>query len=118
MEVIKMKEKKSGRIVDVYGFRNNKAGKLVAVVFDLVKYRDYGSGWDQILLKNLVPIDVPSREDITTKTEVNRIKARLKIHTATWQATDGKLFDHKNMDEAIEYERQPMKQEEKDNVNC
>lgn len=117
MMIQQMKDKKTGRVVDVYSIKH-KDGKMIAIVFDLIKYRDTNNGWDKIPLKKLVPMDTPSRNEIPSKNRINKIKRRLKIESAIWKTSDGQLFTHDHIDDAIKHEEMIMEQEKENNVNC
>ncbi len=72
------------------------------MIFDLYIASKTGpsSAWVIVKLSKLIPEDYVNREG---KTEKNRLKARLTLHNAEWEATDGSLFT--NVEDAIEYER-------------
>ena len=99
---IKMRMKKTGDGVEVYGFVNDKA-----VCFDLGKYKNQNQGMFLTDLKALVPYDA------YVKKEVNiggaSAKARVKLMSAVWACTDGEMFTcHEN---AIDHEVQIMLRE-------
>ncbi len=102
MEVIKMRMKKTGAGVDVYGFVGDKA-----VCFDLGKYKNQNQGMFLVDLKSLVPYDAWTKKE--NGIGGGSAKARVKIVSAIWACTDGHLFD--NHEGAIDHEIQIMLRE-------
>ena len=71
---------------------------------DGVARKQNGSGWETVLLKHLVPLDKKDLLGVPSKSLRNRAKERLKIVSATWRGSDGTLYDHSELNEAIEHE--------------
>ena len=105
---IKMRIKKTGAGVDVYGFVNGQA-----ICFDLGKYKNQNQGLLLINLGSLVPYDayIKKENDIGTKSA----KARVKLISATWVCTDGEVYSCH--EEAINHETQIMLKEIESNEN-
>ena len=96
---IKMKMKKTGNGVEVYGFVNDKA-----VCFDLGKYKNQNQGMFLTDLKALVPYDAYEKKE--TDIGGTSAKARVKLMSAIWSCSDGAMFTcHEN---AIDHEVQIM----------
>lgn len=100
--------RKRKRAVEVYAYDiiNN-----LALIFDpsvAAKNPGNGGGWEKIKLSALIPIQYinPITGSYQSKTEKNYYKSKLHLVSATWQCTDGKLFDHKDLELAIEHERE------------
>ena len=77
-----------------------------AIIFDpyIASKTGHSGAWVIVKLSKLIPEDYVNREDkFESKTEKNKLKARLTLHNAEWEATDGSLFT--NVEDAIEYER-------------
>lgn len=82
---IKMRMKKTGDGVEVYGFVNDKA-----VCFDLGKYKNQNQGMFLTDLKALVPYDAYVKKE--NKISDASAKARIKLVSATWACSDGEQF--------------------------
>lgn len=102
MEVIKMRMKKTGAGVDVYGFVGDKA-----VCFDLGKYKNQNQGMFLTDLKALVPYDAYIKKE--TGIGNSSAKARVKLMSAVWVCTDGHMFSVH--EEAIDHEMKIMLRE-------
>lgn len=99
--------RKKNRRVEVYAYdmANN-----AALVFDpsiAARNTGNGGGWQRVKLSALIPIQYisPNTGAFQSKTEKNYYKSRLHLVSATWQCTDGTIFDHSDIEKAIEYER-------------
>ena len=105
---IKMRIKKTGASVDVYGFTDSNA-----ICFDLGKYKNQNQGLLLISLGSLVPYDayIKKENNIGTRSA----KSRVKLVCATWICTDGQIYDCH--DDAIEHETQIMMTDENYNDN-
>lgn len=111
MTEIFMRNKKTGSQVRVYEFFSLE-GNPQALVFDESLYKTSGYGWTRIKLSNLLPLDMPlDNNSLVSKTEKNKIKKRLKLIYAEWETTDGKVFDHEHLEDAIKYEKELMEKE-------
>ena len=77
-----------------------------AMIFDpyIASKTGPSGAWVIVKLSKLIPEDYVNREGkFESKTEKNKLKARLTLHNAEWEATDGSLFT--NVEDGIEYER-------------
>lgn len=77
-----------------------------AMIFDPYIASKTGSSnaWVIVKLSKPIPEDYVNREGkFESKTEKNKLKARLTLHNAEWETTDGNVFT--DVDDAIEYER-------------
>lgn len=99
---IKMRMKKTGDGVEVYGFVNDKA-----VCFNLGKYKCQNQGMFLTDLKALVPYDAYVKKE--NKIGTGSAKARVKFVSAVWACTDGEMFDCQEA--AIDHEVQIMLKE-------
>lgn len=99
---IKMRMKKTGDGVEVYGFVNDKA-----VCFDLGKYKNQNQGMFLADLKALVPYDAYVKKE--TGVGKASAKARVKLVSAVWACTDGEQFTCH--EDAIDHEVQIMLRE-------
>ena len=95
---IKMQNKKTGQVVEVYGWVP-VGEKLRAVVFDYNAYHNQGQGMTMVDAKTLLPYNVDVKKRFNTST----IKSRIKMIHAEWQCSDGKVFT--KQDEAVDHER-------------
>lgn len=103
-----MYSRKCGKRYEVYGF---DVEHNMALCFDPeLASRSNGQGWCKILHKILVPEAYADKitGQFMSKTERNAIKHNLKLVSATWECSDGKQFDHSQIDEAIEYQKSLM----------
>lgn len=105
MEV--MYHRKNGKRYEVYDYITEEGKHTYAVCYDTEQAGRCGQGWCRMRLKDLVP--ECHANSITgqfmSKTERNAIKSRLEIVSATWRCTDGTLFDHSLLDEAINHQK-------------
>ena len=112
MEV--MYSRKEGRRYEVYGFDvENK----MALCFDSAQAaRSNGHGWCKICYKSLIPEKYfnKSSGEYMSVSEKNSIKRKLKLVAATWECTDGRQFDHSEIDDAIDYQSALLKEEASD----
>ena len=99
---IKMRMKKTGDGVEVYGFVNDKA-----VCFDLGKYKNQNQGMFLADLKALVPYDAYVKKE--TGIGKASAKARVKLMSAVWVCTDNTMFTYH--EDAIDHEIQIMLKE-------
>lgn len=99
---IKMKMKKTGAGVEVYGFVGDKA-----VCFDLGKYKNQNQGMFLTDLKSLVPYDAYIKKESKIGTESAR--TRVKLMSAVWACTDGAMYSCH--DDAIDHEIKLMLRE-------
>lgn len=104
MNPIKMWNKNNNCDVDVYEMNINDKNCLI--YNPQVAGSQNGNGWQVISRKNLIPYPYAEIYKIPcmTKTKYNKAKSHLHLKDAVWEATDGKLFDHSVLEEAIKYQ--------------
>ena len=107
---IKMFYKNRKNEIEVYAFFEN--GK--ALIFDGEKaHKQNGNGWERVNISNLIPLDQVLIDKWCSKSEKNKIKSKLRLVDATWETTDGKLFNHTDLENAIVWQKNLMENEEK-----
>lgn len=103
--------RKTGELVRVYGTAG-KDGRLFATIYrPSLAGRDPSNGWETVKMTALIPPEFWVNEGFCTKTKKNKIKSRLKLISAEWQCTDGTIFTHEYLDDAIAYEAGLMGEE-------
>lgn len=108
-----MRLRKTGETVRVYAI---DPSENIATIFYASQYTKINNGWQKIKLSQLVPMDFPiNNKDYISKTKKNKAKDRMKLIEATWQTSDGNLWNHSDIDAAVEHELFLMSLEE--NVN-
>ena len=111
MEV--MFHRKNGKRYEVYDYIT-EANRIHVICYDTDQAGQCGQGWCRMRLKDLIPEAHANK--FTGKFESNTarsaIKKKLQLVSATWKCTDGRLFDHSMIDEAIEHQRRLMEVEE------
>ena len=103
MEV--MYHRKNGKRYEVYDYI---AGEHITVIcYDTELAGRTGQGWCRMRLKDLIPEAHANKftGQFESKTERNEIKSKLKLIAATWECTDGTVYDHSQLDKAIEHQR-------------
>lgn len=105
MEV--MYHRKNGKRYEVYDYITEEGKHTFAICYDTEQAGRCGQGWCRMRLKDLVPAAHanPITGQFMSKSERNRIKEKLQIVSATWKCTDGELYDHSMLNEAIEHQR-------------
>ena len=105
-----MYNKKLNTQVEVYAFDVDHG---VALFYDpRIARGNGGNGWQKCPIKQIVPVEyVTSNGEYISKTERNKVKSRLKLVDAIWECEDGKRFNHQNIEDAIEYQRELMKED-------
>ena len=116
MEVMYLRKK--NRRVEVYAI---DAVNGMAVIYDpcvAAGNPGHGGGWQRVKLSSLIPEKYynPITGDFQSKTEKNHYKSRLQLIAATWQCSDGEVFDHADIELAINHERE-LDAEHKQNQN-
>lgn len=109
MEV--MYNRKTGDRLEVFGFDVDHS---VALYYSpALAATNGGNGWQKIQCKLLIPEAYADKSNgsFMSKTERNDVKSHLKLVDAVWQCTDGLCYTHKAIDEAIEHQRQLMKED-------
>lgn len=57
-------------------------------------------------------MDFPlNSKDYVSKTKKNKAKARMQLLDATWRTTDGRLWNHSDLDAAVDHELALMESE-------
>ena len=57
-------------------------------------------------------MDFPlNSKDYVSKTKKNKAKARMQLLDATWRTTDGRLWNHSDIDAAVDHELALMESE-------
>ena len=62
-------------------------------------------------MSRLIPLDLWINGEFCSKTKKNKIKSRLKLISAEWQCTDGTVFTHEHLENAIRHEAELMGEE-------
>ena len=108
-----MRLRKTGETVRVYAINPSEN---IATIFSTSQYAKTNNGWQKIKLSQLVPMDFPiNNKDYISKTKKNKAKDRMKLIEATWQTSDGNLWNHSDIDAAVEHELFLMSLEENGN---
>ena len=111
----KMWYRDKGQDVDVYNI--DYANKTATCFSALMCQQQNGNGWFTVRLGKLVPY--PYAENYKTsmsKTQRNKIKSMLTLTYAEWTCTDGAVFTHAQIEDAIQHQAQLMEKEEENNV--
>lgn len=102
-----MRLKKTGEVVRVYDITDG-----VATIFDPSLYQKQNNGWSKVKASQVVPLDFPlNSKDYVSKTKKNKAKARMQLLDATWRTTDGRLWNHSDLDAAVDHELALMEAE-------
>jgi hypothetical protein len=101
--------RKTGEMVRVYGI-SVENGVSMATIYraSTAGIGQPANGWMTVKMTALVPPDFWVNDAYCTKTKKNKIKSRLKLITAEWQCTDGTVFTHEHLEDAIAYEAKLM----------
>lgn len=112
-EFIEMKLRKTGEIVRVYGVSVAvETGCSYATIFNSgLASKQSGNGWQTVKMSALIPLDFWVGDAFCSKTKKNKIKSRLKLISAEWQCTDGTVFTHEYLEDAIKHEAKLMDEE-------
>ena len=105
--MITMFNKKTNSNVEVYAFSIDNSMALCYNPSQAAN--NNGNGWQKCSVKYLIPLDYVSHGEYISKTERNNVKSRLKIVDAVWQCTDGLCFSHREIEKAIDHQRELMK---------
>lgn len=105
-----MYHRKTGRRYEVHSF---DVDHNVALCYDANEAAKNGQGWIKIGYKHLIPEEYYNiaSQSFQSKTERNKLKAKLRLVDPIWECTDGSQFDEEHLDEAIEYQKQLEEQE-------
>lgn len=108
---IEMKFRKTGETVRVYNFSTDGNMSLATIYVPSIAVKQHGNGWQTVKTSALVPLDFWVDDCFCSKTKKNKIKSRLKLISAEWQCTDGTVYDHEHIEDAISHEAKIMGEE-------
>ena len=108
---IEMKLRKTGETVRVYNFSTDGTTYLATIYSPSLAGKQQGNGWQTVKVSALVPLDFWIEDGFCSKTKKNKIKSRLKLISAEWQCTDGTVYTHEYLDDAIKHEAELMGEE-------
>ena len=108
---IEMKLRKTGETVRVYNFSNDGTTALATIYSPSLAGKQQGNGWQTVKVSALVPLDFWIDDGFCSKTKKNKIKSRLKLISAEWQCTDGTVYTHEYLEDAIKHEAELMGEE-------
>lgn len=115
MNYVEMQLRPNGDIVKVYDITDGQA-----TIWADFQFINCNSGWMKVKVGRLVPVEYPlNSKNYVSKTQKNNAKSRMHLEDATWKTSDGLLWEHKNIDDAIAHELELMNEEknEKENEN-
>lgn len=89
-----------------------------ATIWSPSQYHKGAGGWLRLPLTKMMPVDfAPGGENEISMTQKNKAKKRLKLLDAVWQASDGSIYPHKELDDAIRHELDIMQKETDNNTS-
>lgn len=103
-----MYHRKNGKRYEVYQYVIDN-GHVCGICYDTEQAgRQCGQGWSAVRLKDLIPEAHANKitGQFMSTTERNKIKNQLTMTDAIWKCTDGLLYDHAHLEDAIEHQRQ------------
>lgn len=106
----KMFFKRQNCIVDVYHYYEN--GTVLIYSSVSAGSTQGQNGWEKVKIGQLVPLEYYEqylKNGFMSKTEKNKIKSKLKLHSAEWETEDGLLYN--DIDEAIQHQKELMEKE-------
>ena len=107
---IEMRMRKGGEVVHLYNIQIVD-GTSYATIFNANMAKKSGNGWQTVKVSALLPLDFYMEKAFMSKIKVNKIKSRLKLISAEWQCTDGSVFTHEYLEDAIKHEAVLMGEE-------
>ena len=110
-EYTAMKVRKTGETVRVYSIFVNNGCTCATIFSPRLAGMQNGNGWQTVKMSTLIPLDYWSDDGYCSKTKKNKIKSRLKLISAEWQCTDGTVFTHEYIEDAIKHEAKLMGEE-------
>ena len=110
-DYIEMKFRKTGETVRVYNFSTDGTSSLATIYVPSLAGKQQGNGWQTVKVSALIPLDFWIDNSFCSKTKKNKIKSRLKLISAEWQCTDGTIYDHEHIEDAIQHEAELMGEE-------
>ena len=111
---VEMKLRKTGETVRVYNFSIDGTSSIATIYSPTLAGRQQGNGWQTVKVSALVPVDLCADDGFCSKTKKNKIKSRLKLISAEWQCTDGSVYTHEYLEDAIKHEAALMDEEFKE----
>lgn len=111
---IEMKFRKTGETVRVYNFSTDGTSSLATIYVPSLAGKQQGNGWQTVKASALIPLDFWVEDGFCSKTKKNKIKSRLKLISAEWQCTDGAVYTHEYLEDAIKHEAALMGEEFKE----
>ena len=113
MNYVEMQLRPDGGICKVYDITDG-----LATIWSDSLFAQCDCGWMKVKVSRLVPVDYPLHNNkFTSKTQKHRAKGRMHLEEATWKTSDGLLWEHKNLEEAIAHEIALMEAEKGENEN-
>ena len=110
-DFIEMKLRKTGETVRVYDVSVDAGNSYATIFSPSLAGKQSGNGWQTVKMSALVPLDFWIDGGFCSKTKKNKIKSRLKLISAEWQCTDGSVFTHEHLEDAIKHEAWLMGEE-------
>ena len=107
-DFIEMKLRKTGETVRVYNFSTDGTVALATIFSPSLARKQNGNGWSTVKVGALVPSEFWIDNSFCSKTKKNKIKSRLKLISAEWQCTDGTIYVHEHLEDAIAHEAELM----------
>lgn len=107
MNYVEMQLKPNGELVKVYDITDGQA-----TIWSESQYHQCNNGWMKIKVSRLVPQEYPlNSKNHASKTQKNKAKSRMHLEDAIWKTSDGQLWKHENIDDAIAHELELMNEE-------
>ena len=106
-----MKWRKTGETVRVYGVSVEGNISYATIFIPSLAGKQNGNGWQTVKMSALIPVDFWIDDGFCSKTKKNKIKSRLKLISAEWECTDGTVFTHEFIEDAIRHEATLMGEE-------
>lgn len=111
-DFFEMKFRKTGETVRVYAVSVDNNHSFATIYRpSIAGLGNPANGWETVKMASLIPLDFWVNDNYCTKTTKNKIKSRLKLISAEWQCTDGSVYSHEFIEDAIAYEAKLMGEE-------
>ena len=113
-DYIEMYSKKNKNNVRVYSFATVDGAPMALIFNPNAINPNSNNPWSYVKVSSLVPLefaDMVKNNVSNSKTKRNKAKGRMQIIDATWQTSDGELWKHENIDDAIAHELELMEKE-------
>lgn len=92
--------------VEVYSFDMANGNKTALCYVPTLAGQQSGNGWITCKVTYLIPYPhAESYKNGQSKTERNKIKSMLTLSYAEWTCTDGTVYDHDHLDDAIAHQK-------------